>query len=77
MLLGLQQARAQGVTTVGFLGNGGGAMGPLCDIRVIVPSRVTMHIQEAQIALEHILTLLVERIYFGPAFDNMPTYLAE
>ena len=52
-------------------------MGPLCDIQVIVPSRITMHIQESQLALEHILTLLVERIYFGPGFDNMPTYVAE
>ncbi len=77
LVLALQRARAQGITTVGFLGNGGGAMGPLCDITVLVPSRITMHIQESQLALEHILTLLVERIYFGPEFDNMPQYLAE
>ncbi len=73
----LEIARAQGLITVGFMGNGGGAMAPLCDITVLVPSTVTMHIQESQLALEHILTLLVERLYFGPAFDNMPTYLAE
>ncbi len=77
LVLALQQARAQGLVTVGFIGNGGGAMGPLCDIQVIVPSRITMHIQESQLALEHILTLLVERMYFGPGFDNMPTYVAE
>ena len=77
LVLALQQARAQGLVTVGFIGNGGGSMGPLCDIQVIVPSRITMHIQESQLALEHILTLLVERIYFGPGFDNMPTYVAE
>ena len=73
----LQAARAQGLITVGFLGNGGGLMAPLCDIAVLVPSTITMHIQESQLALEHILTLLVERLYFGPSFDNMPTYLAE
>ncbi len=73
----LEIARAQGLTTVGFMGNGGGAMAALCDIRVVVPSTVTMHIQESQLALEHILTLLVERTYFGPEFDCMPTYLAE
>ena len=77
LVLALQQARAQHLITVGFIGNGGGSMGPLCDIQVIVPSRITMHIQESQLALEHILTLLVERIYFGPGFDNLPTYLAE
>ena len=77
LVMALQRARAQGVSTVGSIGNGGGTMGPLCDIQVIVPSRITMHIQESQLALEHILTLLVERIYFGPGFDNMPTYVAE
>lgn len=73
----LESARAAGLTTIGLLGNGGGAMAPLCDLAVLVPSRVTMHIQESQLALEHILCLLVERLYFGPEFDNMPTYLAE
>ena len=77
LLKGLEAARALGITTVGFIGNGGGGMRPLCDLSVIVPSTVTMHIQESQLALEHILCLLVERLYFGPAFDNMPTYPAE
>ncbi len=77
LLQALHTARARGITTVGFIGNGGGSMGPLCDIAVIVPSRITMHIQESQLALEHILTLLVEQIYFGPGFDNLPQYLAE
>ena len=52
-------------------------MAPLCDITVLVPSTVTMHIQESQLALEHILTLLLERLYFGTEFDNMKRYLAE
>ena len=77
LLKALDIARSLGVVTVGFIGNGGGAMKPLCDLAVIVPSTVTMHIQESQLALEHILCLLVERLYFGPTFDNMPSYLAE
>ncbi len=77
LVLALQTARVQGLTTVGFIGNGGGSMASLCDLAVIVPSTITMHIQESQLALEHILCLLVERLYFGLAFDNLPTYLAE
>ena len=77
LLKALRMARDRGLTTVGYLGNNGGEMAALCDIRVVVPSRVTMHIQETHLALEHILCLLVERLYFGAGFDNMPQYLAE
>jgi hypothetical protein len=38
-------------------------MKPLCEIPVIVPSHVTMHIQECQLALEHILCMMVEQFY--------------
>ncbi len=77
LLKALHMARERGLTTVGYLGNRGGEMAPLCDIRVIVPSGITMHIQETHLALEHILCLLVERLYFGESFDNLPQYLAE
>jgi D-sedoheptulose 7-phosphate isomerase len=64
----------KGIATVGFLGNNGGAMAGLCDYKVIVPSRVTMQIQESHLALEHILCLVVERVFFGEGFDNIPDY---
>ena len=54
ILCALEQARQQGLTTVGFTGNGGGQMAQLCDLNIIVPSTVTMNIQESQLALEHI-----------------------
>lgn len=73
----LQLCRTREIATVGYLGNEGGAMAPLCDYRVIVPSRVTMHIQESHLALEHILCMVVERYYFGEDFDNVPQYVAE
>lgn len=69
--------RQKGILTVGYLGNRGGDMAPLCDLSVIVPSTVTMHIQESHIALEHILCMVVERFYFGADFDNAPQYVAE
>lgn len=67
----LKLARELGLTTVAFTGNNGGAMAPLADMNVIVPSTVTMHIQESQLALEHIYCMLVERCYFGPEFDKL------
>src|SRR5437868_295442 len=66
-----------GITTVGYIGNQGGAMKALCDIAVIVPSNTTMHIQECQLALEHILCMMVERFYFGPEFGKLPQQISE
>lgn len=73
----LHRCRDQKIITVGYLGNKGGVMGPLCDYPVIVPSNVTMQIQESHLALEHILCLVVERYFFGESFDNIPQYVAE
>jgi D-sedoheptulose 7-phosphate isomerase len=73
----LQQAKKQGLHTIGFTGNGGGTMRELCDYNVIIPSGVTMNIQESHLALEHIFCMLVERFTWGPEFDKAPTHLAE
>lgn len=64
----LKQARSMGIHTVSYTGNGGGAMKELSDINVIVPSKITMNIQESHLALEHIFCMVVERCYFGPDF---------
>ena len=77
LLKALRLCRAKGITTVGYIGNRGGAMRPLCDIAVIVPSDVTMHIQECQLALEHILCMMVERFYFGEDFGKRPQSISE
>lgn len=65
----LHLARTMDIATIGFTGNGGGSMRDLCDHNVIIPSDVTMNIQESHLALEHIYCMLVERCYFGPTFD--------
>jgi D-sedoheptulose 7-phosphate isomerase len=77
LLKALQLCRQKGITTVGYIGNEGGAMKPLCDIAVVVPSKVTMHIQECQLALEHILCMMVERFYFGEDFGKRPQTISE
>ena len=71
MLKALKKARQMEILTIGYTGNGGGAMNDLCDINVIVPSSVTVNIQEVHLVLEHILGMIVERSYFGPEFGSM------
>jgi D-sedoheptulose 7-phosphate isomerase len=70
ILKALQAARERDIVTVGFTGSGGGTMRHLCDHNVIIPSDVTMNIQESHLALEHIFCMLVERCYFGPSFER-------
>ena len=76
-LKALRLARAMGIHTVSYTGHGGGGMKEFSDINVIVPSRVTMNIQESHLALEHIFCMVVERFYFGADFGNRPQHLAE
>jgi len=61
----LEQCRAMGITTIGLTGKSGGKMPTLCDYCLRMPSEVTMYIQQAHLALEHIFSLLVERFYFA------------
>ncbi len=65
ILRALELARSMGLVTVGLTGRSGGTMAPLCDFCLRVPSEITMHIQQAHLALEHIFAMLVERGYFG------------
>jgi D-sedoheptulose 7-phosphate isomerase len=65
VLCALQLSRAMGIATIGLTGGSGGKMTPLCDYCVRIPSDVTMYIQQAHLALEHIFCMIVERIYFG------------
>lgn len=65
ILRALDLSRQMGLITIGLTGKSGGKMAPLCDHFLRVPSEVTMHIQEAHLALEHIFCMIVERAYFG------------
>jgi D-sedoheptulose 7-phosphate isomerase len=53
-------ARAKGVTTLAFVGGTGGEMKRLADLCVHVPHCATPRVQEAHIALAHIVCELVE-----------------
>ena len=62
-----EAARAKGITTIGFTGLTGGAMKPLSDYLINIPSTDTPRIQEAQMLLGHIVCQLVEEKYFATA----------
>ena len=56
-----EQARSQQVHVIALTGASGGALAPLADAAIRVPSTVTAHIQECHLAVEQLLALLVER----------------
>jgi phosphoheptose isomerase len=56
-----ERARSQDLRVIALTGETGGALAPLADAAVRVPSTVTAHIQECHLAVEQLLALLVER----------------
>jgi phosphoheptose isomerase len=60
----VELARAMGLRSVALTGSGG-RLAKLADVAIAVPSDDTQHIQEAHLAVEHLLCLLVEEAMFG------------
>lgn len=56
------EANKMKIITVGFLGGSGGALGRLVDYPLIVPSKAIGHIQEAHIAVGHLVCDVAERL---------------
>ena len=67
ILAALRGCRETGIVTIGLTGSSGGSMAELCDYLIRIPSSITMYIQQAHLALEHIFCLLVEQAYFADA----------
>lgn len=59
----VESARAQGIRTIALAGNAGTLL-TLAEVAISVPSSETQHIQEAHLAIEHIVCELVEQILF-------------
>ena len=57
----LAAARAQGMRTIAMTGSAEGRMRELADVAIRVPSSNVQHIQEAHVAIGHILCAIVER----------------
>jgi D-sedoheptulose 7-phosphate isomerase len=64
VVLAMEKARENGLSTIGFTGRGG-RIAALSDRLFTVPSDVTARIQETHITLAHILCELVEERMFG------------
>lgn len=62
----LSAAKNLGMSTIGLVGEGG-KLGDLCDTCISVPSKMTQYIQEAHLAIEHIICDLVECLLFDKA----------
>lgn len=64
VLRAVEAARRADMQTVALTGSGG-RLARMADVAISVPSADTQHIQEAHLAIEHILCNLVERYLFG------------
>ena len=60
----INQAKTQGVNTIGLLGKDGGKIGQIVDIPVIVPHTVTARIQEVHLFILHYWASVIERELF-------------
>jgi D-sedoheptulose 7-phosphate isomerase len=60
VLAAVEEGRARGLAIVTLTGAGGGKLAPMADVAISVPDDRTGHIQEAHLALEHLLALLIE-----------------
>jgi D-sedoheptulose 7-phosphate isomerase len=56
----VEEAKAIGVTVIGFLGRDGGKLKAMVDVPIVVPSNVTARIQESHILIGHTLCGLIE-----------------
>ncbi len=65
VIAGVEQARAQGLKTIGLLGRHGGRVAPLCELALVVQSRDTQRIQETHNLIGHIICELVELALFS------------
>ena len=64
IILAVETAKKKGMKVVGLLGKGGGRLKEMCDIPIIVDSKLTDRIQEIHIKCIHIFIEGIERSLF-------------
>lgn len=62
----MQTAQQQNIMTLGFTGQGGGAMKAFCDYLIAVPTEDTPRVQECHLLLGHIFCERIEKTLFPP-----------
>lgn len=60
----VEAARARGLRTIALTGRSGGALAPMADVAIRVPSETTAHIQECHIAIGQLLALMAEEALY-------------
>ncbi len=65
VLEAVKAARDLSMKTVGLIGCGGGKLAQLCDISIVVPSNEVQRIQEAHIAIAHMICEHAETGLYG------------
>ncbi len=68
VIAAVQQARQQGLQTIGLLGRDGGELATLVDLAIVVPSDATPLIQEMHITIGHVLCAMIDDA-FQPETD--------
>ena len=63
-LKALQYALQHDIHTIAFVGEKGGKMADVAEVAIKVPSTITQYIQEAHIAVGHIICHLAERALY-------------
>lgn len=56
----IAEAKARGIKTIGFTAIGGGEMAEICDVCLVIPTKVTARAQEVHEVIGHILCEIVE-----------------
>jgi D-sedoheptulose 7-phosphate isomerase len=59
-----EQAAVQGMRTIALTGASGGALAPMAEVAIRVPSTETSHIQECHIAIGQLLAFMVEETLY-------------
>lgn len=63
IVIGLDEAKRLGATTIAFTGNGGGAVLEIADIALVGPDGSSALVQEVHITLGHIICDLVDQAF--------------
>jgi D-sedoheptulose 7-phosphate isomerase len=70
VLRAVRAAQKRGLTAIALTGGAGGALLTAADLAIRISSPNTQHVQEAHIAVAHMLCELVERSLFPEQFER-------
>jgi D-sedoheptulose 7-phosphate isomerase len=70
VLAGVDEARTRRLRTIGLTGRGGGKLAGRVELALVVPSDDTQRIQEAHIAIGHVICELVDDALFPPSHSG-------